>query len=68
MSRMDEPTTPAFVSQIAQQVIGSHEQGQQCQRCTDAGCDQVDWARMMLRDLAAATTAEQRLAIADGTG
>ncbi|MEV1315391.1 hypothetical protein AB0J14_04820 [Micromonospora arborensis] len=65
MSRIDTPTDPAFVKQIARQVISSHERGDRCQRCTESGCDQLDWAQMMLRDLAAAT-GERRAAIADG--
>ncbi|MEV0214313.1 hypothetical protein [Micromonospora sp. NPDC050695] len=65
MSRLDEPTDPAFVAHIARQVIASHKQGHRCQRCTDEGCTEPGWADSMLRRLAAAPAA-QRAAIADG--
>lgn len=66
MSRLDEPTDPAFVAEIARMVIDSHERGQRCQRCASGGCDQLDWARLMARQMAE-LSGERRAAVADGS-
>ena len=45
MSRIDEPTDPAFVVFVARMTIDSHHAGKRCQCCTADGCEQLAWAQ-----------------------
>lgn len=61
---MGEPTDPALIDRIARLVLDSHDRGLRCQRCTDVGCGEPDWARLMLRQVAVVVARRQAEAAA----
>ncbi|GAA2716117.1 hypothetical protein ACFY2R_08365 [Micromonospora olivasterospora] len=59
MSRVEDRMNPNDVLFVASLVVGDHDAGRPCQRCTEQGCDQLAWARSLV-DLAAANMAQFR--------